>query len=43
MCILIFTHLVRVHFWTEILDENKKLVSAVDYYFIQGDGDRFKV
>ncbi|XP_048370765.1 DNA polymerase epsilon catalytic subunit A [Sphaerodactylus townsendi] len=28
---------------TEILDEDKRLVSAVDYYFIQEDGSRFKV
>ncbi|XP_033110052.1 DNA polymerase epsilon catalytic subunit A-like isoform X2 [Anneissia japonica] len=27
----------------DILDENKKLISAVDYYFIQDDGSRFKV
>lgn len=27
---------------TEILDEDKKLISAVDYYFIQDDGTRFK-
>ena len=29
-------------FKADILDENKKLVSAVDFYFIQEDGDRFK-
>ncbi|XP_037367272.1 DNA polymerase epsilon catalytic subunit A [Talpa occidentalis] len=28
---------------TEVLDEDKRLVSAVDYYFIQDDGGRFKV
>lgn len=28
---------------TEILDEDKRLISAVDYYFIQEDGSRFKV
>ena len=28
---------------TEILDEDKKLIAAVDYYFIQEDGERFKV
>uniref|UniRef100_A0A8D1TG87 DNA polymerase epsilon catalytic subunit n=1 Tax=Sus scrofa TaxID=9823 RepID=A0A8D1TG87_PIG len=28
---------------TEILDEDKRLISAVDYYFIQDDGSRFKV
>lgn len=27
---------------TEIQDEEKKLISAVDYYFIQDDGGRFK-
>ena len=27
----------------DILDEDKRLVSAVDYYFIQEDGRRFKV
>ncbi|XP_076126347.1 DNA polymerase epsilon catalytic subunit A [Alosa pseudoharengus] len=28
---------------TEILDDDKRLISAVDYYFIQDDGRRFKV
>jgi len=28
---------------TDILDEDKRLISAVDYYFIQEDGSRFKV
>ncbi|XP_060641327.2 DNA polymerase epsilon catalytic subunit A [Anolis sagrei] len=28
---------------TEILDEDRRLISAVDYYFIQEDGSRFKV
>ncbi|XP_076845905.1 DNA polymerase epsilon catalytic subunit A [Brachyhypopomus gauderio] len=28
---------------TEILDEDKRMMSAVDYYFIQEDGNRFKV
>ena len=28
---------------TEIQDEDKKLLAAVDYYFIQDNGDRFKV
>ncbi|XP_047418330.1 DNA polymerase epsilon catalytic subunit A isoform X1 [Sciurus carolinensis] len=28
---------------TEVLDEDRRLVSAVDYYFIQDDGSRFKV
>ncbi|KAL6114248.1 pole [Pungitius sinensis] len=27
----------------EILDDDKRMVSAVDYYFIQEDGSRFKV
>ncbi|XP_026280416.1 DNA polymerase epsilon catalytic subunit 1 [Frankliniella occidentalis] len=33
--------LINMH-TTEILDEDKKLISAVDYYFIQEDGTRFK-
>ncbi|CAL8327108.1 unnamed protein product, partial [Arctogadus glacialis] len=33
--------LVNMH-PTEILDEDKRLVAAVDYYFIQEDGSRFK-
>nr|KAG5708707.1 hypothetical protein BaRGS_034924 [Batillaria attramentaria] len=28
---------------TDILDEDKRLVSAVDYYFLEEDGGRFKV
>ncbi|XP_066545416.1 DNA polymerase epsilon catalytic subunit A [Amia ocellicauda] len=28
---------------TEILDDDKRMISAVDYYFIQEDGSRFKV
>ncbi|XP_045460209.1 DNA polymerase epsilon catalytic subunit 1 [Harmonia axyridis] len=28
---------------TEILDEDKRLISAVDFYFIEEDGTRFKV
>ncbi|KAL7059051.1 hypothetical protein AAHC03_013201 [Spirometra sp. Aus1] len=28
---------------TDILDESKNLVSAVDFYFLQSDGSRFKV
>lgn len=28
---------------TDILDEDKRLVSAVDYYFLEEDGSRFKV
>lgn len=27
----------------DILDEDKRLISAVDYYFIEDDGGRFKV
>lgn len=27
----------------EILDEDKRLVAAMDYYFIEMDGTRFKV
>uniref|UniRef100_A0A0A9Y3R9 DNA polymerase epsilon catalytic subunit n=1 Tax=Lygus hesperus TaxID=30085 RepID=A0A0A9Y3R9_LYGHE len=34
--------LINMH-TTEILDEDKRLISAVDYYFIQEDGSRFKV
>jgi len=26
-----------------MLDEEKRLVSSVDFYFVQEDGDRFKV
>lgn len=33
--------LINMH-TTELLDEDKKLISAVDYYFIQDDGTRFK-
>lgn len=25
------------------MDENKQLISAVDYYFLEEDGSRFKV
>lgn len=32
-----------VYVQTEILDEDKRTVSAVDYYFVQEDGRRFKV
>lgn len=31
------------HGQTEVLDEDRRSVSAVDYYFIQEDGSRFKV
>ncbi|XP_069681734.1 DNA polymerase epsilon catalytic subunit 1 [Periplaneta americana] len=34
--------LINMH-TTEVLDQDKRLVSAVDYYFIQEDGSRFKV
>ncbi|ELU04510.1 hypothetical protein CAPTEDRAFT_97442, partial [Capitella teleta] len=34
--------LINMHS-SEILDEDKQFVSAVDYYFIQEDGNRFKV
>ena len=28
---------------TDIVDDGKRLVSAVDYYFIEEDGSRFKL
>ncbi|KAA0716868.1 DNA polymerase epsilon catalytic subunit A [Triplophysa tibetana] len=28
---------------TEVLDDDRRMISAVDYYFIQEDGNRFKV
>ena len=31
-----------IFFQADILDENKRLVSAVDFYFIEEDGKRFK-
>ncbi|KAG8226587.1 hypothetical protein J437_LFUL007279 [Ladona fulva] len=34
-------YLINMH-TTEILDEDKRLISAVDYYFIKEDGSRFK-
>ncbi|XP_076350234.1 DNA polymerase epsilon catalytic subunit 1 isoform X2 [Tachypleus tridentatus] len=34
--------LVNIH-PTELLDEDKRLISAVDYYFVEEDGNRFKV
>ncbi|XP_075749504.1 DNA polymerase epsilon catalytic subunit 1 [Rhipicephalus microplus] len=34
--------LINIH-PTEILNEDKRLISAVDYYFIEEDGSRFKV
>jgi len=33
---------VPTHPQADILDENKRLVSAVDFYFIEEDGQRFK-
>lgn len=27
----------------EIMDEDKRLISVVDYYFIEDDGSRFKI
>ena len=35
--------LLLFFFQTDILDEDKRLVSAVDYYFLEDDGSRFKV
>ncbi|XP_059098833.1 DNA polymerase epsilon catalytic subunit A-like [Tigriopus californicus] len=35
-------YLLNMHS-SEILDEDKRLIAAVDYYFIQEDGARFKV
>ena len=37
-----FGWLINMH-PTDVLDESKNLVSAVDFYFIQSDGGRFKV
>lgn len=39
------SHAVSFLLWlqTELLDQNKRFISAVDYYFIQDDGSRFKV
>ena len=31
------------HSQADVMDENKCLVSAVDFYFIEEDGGRFKV
>lgn len=33
----------QTHFQAEVLDEDKRLVAAMDYYFIEMDGSRFKV
>ncbi|CAH4036854.1 unnamed protein product [Pieris brassicae] len=35
-------YLINMH-TAEILDEDKRLVAAVDYYFIEMDGSRFKI
>lgn len=35
--------ILGAHGQTEVLDEDRQSVSAVDYYFIQEDGSRFKV
>ena len=35
-------YLINMHA-TEVVDEDKRLLAAVDYYFIQEDGKRFKV
>ncbi|XP_049878007.1 DNA polymerase epsilon catalytic subunit 1 [Pectinophora gossypiella] len=35
-------YLINMH-TAEVLDEDKRLVAAVDYYFIEMDGSRFKV
>ena len=32
-------YLINMHS-TEVLDDNKRLIAAVDYYFIQEDGSR---
>lgn len=34
---------IKIVFQTEILNEDKRLVAAIDYYFMQEDGTRFKV
>lgn len=35
-------YLINMHS-TEIVDEDKRLVAAVDYYFIKDDGSRFRI
>ena len=35
-------YLINMHA-TEVVDEDKRLLAAVDYYFIKEDGKRFKV
>ena len=34
---------IYISLQTDILDENKRMISAVDYYFLQEDGSAFKV
>lgn len=36
------SYLLNMHA-TELLDDDKRLIAAVDYYFIQEDATRFKV
>ena len=38
-----FTNDDNFCFQTEIVDDDKKLISAVDLYFVQEDGSRFRV
>lgn len=38
-----FSLLPLILYQTEIIDDDKKLISAVDLYFIQDDGGRFRV
>lgn len=35
--------IIKSNLQTEVLDEDKRLLSAVDFYFIEEDGSRFKV
>ena len=37
-----FRYLINMHA-CEVVDADKRLLAAVDYYFIQEDGKRFKV
>ena len=39
---LFFRYLINMHA-TEVVDQDKRLLAAVDYYFMQEDGKRFKV
>lgn len=34
---------IEINLQAEILDEDRRLVAAMDYYFIEMDGSRFKV